>query len=212
MEASAKMIKDGLFISAQVGNTIALVLNASVLITYFLRPLKMNTSKYFIPISSVQNIVYSLCGMLVIPRTSTWNFCWTFVASGVVSDSWALGQCFLQLLFLVLLLTLLTIANNFFHRYLQICRFKYFSFYLSPRGLRVLFAVNAFIIITWTVYLYVGIWPNDELILYLRPHTLERRGVDLGSTAFVGFCVKVRFIKNLCTSRLVPIRRKLHLS
>lgn len=61
------MLVDGLFVMLQIGYPIAILLNIVLGLTFFLRPLKMNASKYFIPIMAAQNIIFSMCSMLAVP-------------------------------------------------------------------------------------------------------------------------------------------------
>lgn len=107
---------------------------------------------------------------------------------------------------------LATLHNGTVEWFLHISSNKYAFFFLSPRGLITLFVVNAFIISSWAFCQYFATWPSDELINYLKTPMLEMKGADLSSTAFMGFCGKVRFIGNLRASQTVPICRKLWVS
>lgn len=61
------MIRDGYFVRLNVGYPISTLLNILLLLTYLFRPLRINTSKYFIPITSIQNLIYLLGMNLLIP-------------------------------------------------------------------------------------------------------------------------------------------------
>lgn len=64
---------DGYFLVLNVGYPIATLLNLLLLLTYLTRPLKMNTSKYFIPITATQNLIYSLGMNLLTPVRASIN-------------------------------------------------------------------------------------------------------------------------------------------
>ncbi|KAK6023981.1 hypothetical protein OSTOST_10218, partial [Ostertagia ostertagi] len=51
-------------------------------------------------------------------------------------------------------------------------------------------SMNLLIISNWTAYLYFGLWPSAEIGSYLRAPIRSIIGIDLKTTAFVGFCVK----------------------
>ncbi|KAK5978463.1 hypothetical protein GCK32_018850, partial [Trichostrongylus colubriformis] len=111
----------------------SLGVNFLLLFVYFYRPLRINTSKYFVPITAIQNIIYSLSAFVSVPRAIAWNYCWVMVTSGTII-SWALNLMLVELFLLNFWLSILTTANSFLHKYLQICKSNYFFIYSSLRG------------------------------------------------------------------------------
>lgn len=141
------MIVDTYLILQLVGYPIAILLNVLLLILYFIRPLKMNSSRYFIPITAAQNVAYSMCAILLAPvsdrilnffmmvmcmftlqRVVTWKFCWVYPVTGVLSGSLSISLLLMVVTFLVFLMSVLTSTNSLFHTYLLICRLVQFDY------------------------------------------------------------------------------------
>uniref|UniRef100_A0A0N4WWB8 G_PROTEIN_RECEP_F1_2 domain-containing protein n=1 Tax=Haemonchus placei TaxID=6290 RepID=A0A0N4WWB8_HAEPC len=100
----------------------------------------------------------------------------------------------LALVVVSFILHILITANIFFYRYLQLCRSKYFVFYSTKKGFLSLLAINLLIIFNWACYIYFCLFPYDEIGAYVREPVRNIISMDLYKTAFLGFCVKVRFI------------------
>ncbi|XGW11983.1 hypothetical protein V3C99_013004 [Haemonchus contortus] len=183
------MTADYIFLMSEIISPVALIVNCLLLLVYFCRPLKINTSKYFVPITAVQNIIHSLTVLISVPRAVPWNYCWVMVSSGLIT-SWSLDLFLVELFLLNYWLSVLTTANSFFHKFLQICKPKYFFLYSSSRGFLLISAVNVLIVINWCSFLYFAIWPTAKITKHLWSAILEMSGIDLNTTAFVGFCVR----------------------
>ncbi|XGW11963.1 hypothetical protein V3C99_012992 [Haemonchus contortus] len=167
----------------------SILINSLLLLVYFLRPLKMNTSKYFIPITAIQNIAYSLFILLGSPRIVAWNYCFVLTATGPMNTGTS-GVTLLALVVVSFIFHILILANIFFYRYLQLSRSKYFVFYSTKKGFLSLLAMNLLITFNWACYIYFCLFPYDEVEAYVREPVRNIIGMDLSETAFLGFCVK----------------------
>ncbi|EPB77531.1 7TM chemoreceptor [Ancylostoma ceylanicum] len=123
----------------------------------------MRGFKYFFFFTAVQDLIYTICFLVQVPKVITREFTFIMISTGPLRASPG-GMIFMALFCLTTISSLVFVANSFLYRYIQLCRYQYLYLYSTKRVVLLGIFINLLIIANWMLMIRLCFWPNDAFL------------------------------------------------
>ncbi|KAL6733574.1 hypothetical protein Aduo_004210 [Ancylostoma duodenale] len=194
-----------LSLTCQIISGLSLIANLYLVYVYYICPVKVIKSyKYFFLITALQDIVYSICIILIVPVIISKDFAFVFLAVGPMYKQPG-GQVLMIFFVLSFIFSLLIVTNSFIYRYIQVCRPRFFDTYQSRLGVTVVLLLNLSIIVNWLFIVYFDFWPTSLTIAQLSDTVLLLTGLNSSECAQLGLSLKYGLLNPLNLALVVEV-------